>query len=74
MALKADMMRSDLDKGLIWFVNYAALDPNAVKVADLDLHGAAMLPQDVEKFAHRWLAFSRSVDIEHDGVLSLIHI
>jgi hypothetical protein len=68
IALKADVMRSDLVRGLVWFVNYAAIDPEAVKSSDLDLHGAAMLPEDVELFAHRWLAFSRSIDINHDGI------
>lgn len=68
IAMKADLMRSDLQRGLVWFVNYAAIDPTAVTVKDLDLHGTAMLPEDVEKFAHRWLSFSRSVDIEHDGI------
>lgn len=66
--LKADQARSDLVRGLIWFINYAAIDPTAVKAEALDLHGAAMLPEDVEKYAHRWLAFSRSVDINHDGI------
>ena len=66
--LKADMVRSDLTQGLVWFLNYAALDPEAVRSDDLDLHGTSMLPRDVEKFAHRWLAFCRSIDIEHDGV------
>lgn len=74
IALKADMMRSDLVEGLVWFVNYAAIDPTAVKTSDLDLHGAAMLPQDVEKFAHRWLAYSRSIDIEHDGIGRPVHV
>lgn len=74
IALKADLLRSDLTQGLIWFVNYAALDPTSVKISDLDLHGAAMLPQDVEKFAHRWLAFSRSIDIEHDGIGRPVHV
>lgn len=67
-ALKADFARSDMKRGLVWFLNYAALDPTAVKSSHLDLHGSAMLPHDVEKFAHRWLAFSRSVDVQHDGV------
>lgn len=66
--MKADLLRSDLTEGLVWFVNYAALDPSSVKVSDLDLHGCGMLPHDVELFAHRWLTTSRSVDIEHDGV------
>ena len=74
IALKADEMRSDLVRGLVWFVNYAAIDPSAVKVEDLDLHGCAMLPQDVEKFAHRWLAFSRSIDINHDGIGRNVHV
>jgi hypothetical protein len=74
IALKADVMRSDMVRGLVWFVNYAALDPSAVKAEQLDLHGAAMLPEDVEKFAHRWLAFSRSIDIEHDGVGRPVHV
>jgi hypothetical protein len=68
VAMRMDAMRSDLVRGLVWFVNYAAIDPSSVKASDLDLHGAAMLPEDVERFAHRWLAFARSVDIEHDGV------
>ena len=66
--MKADMMRSDLVQGLAWFVNYAAIDPAAVKAEKLDLHGSAMLPEDLTTFAHRWLAFSRSIDIQHDGV------
>lgn len=33
-----------------------------------------MLPEDVEKFAHRWLAFSRSIDIQHDGIGRPIHV
>lgn len=66
--MKADNLRSDLVCGLVWFVNYAAIDPAAVRAEKLDLHGAAMLPEDVEKFAHRWLAFSRSIDIQHDGI------
>ncbi len=74
IALKADVMRSDLVRGLVWFVNYAAIDPSAVKVGDLDLHGCAMLPEDVEKFAHRWLAFSRSIDINHDGLGRNVHV
>lgn len=61
-------MRSDLEEGKVWFINYAALDPTAVKVEDLDLHNAGMLPGDVEQFAHLWLAHSRSIDINHDGV------
>lgn len=68
IAMKADLVRSDLREGLVWFVNYAALDPTCIKSSDLDLHGCGMLPEDVEKFAHRWLAFSRSIDIEHDGI------
>lgn len=72
--MKADTVRSNLVRGLVWFVNYAAIDPTAVKASDLDLHGAAMLPDDVEKFAHRWLAFSRSIDIEHDGVGRPVHV
>lgn len=71
--LKADILRSDVARGLVWFVNYAAIDPTAVKAEKLDLHGAAMLPEDVEKFAHRWLAFSRSIDIQHDGIGRPIH-
>ena len=67
-------MRSDLVRGLVWFINYAALDPTAVKVQDLDLHGSGMLPDDVEKFSHRWLAFSRSIDIEHDGIGVPVHV
>lgn len=63
-----DQMRSDLVRGLVWFVNYAALDPGAVRAEDLDLHGTGMLPTDVELFAHRWLAFGPSVDIQHDGI------
>lgn len=74
IAMKADLIRSDLREGLVWFVNYTALDPTAVKSSDLDLHGAAMLPEDVEKFAHRWLTTSRSIDIEHDGVGRPIHV
>lgn len=66
--MRADVVRSDLVRGLVWFVNYAALDPSAVRVEQLDLHNTGMLPADVELFAHRWLGFSRSVDIEHDGV------
>lgn len=68
VAMRMDAMRSDLIRGLVWFVNYAALDPTAVRSTDLDLKGTAMLPHDVELFAHRWLGFSRSIDIEHDGV------
>lgn len=68
IAMKADQMRSDLVRGLVWFVNYAAIDPESVTSKDLDLHGAAMLPEDVELFAHRWLSHSRSVDINHDGI------
>lgn len=71
--LKADLLRSDVVRGLVWFVNYAAIDPTCVKADKLDLHGAAMLPDDVEKFAHRWLAFSRSIDIQHDGIGRPIH-
>ncbi len=74
ITLRADELRSDLTRGLVWFVNYAAIDPTAVKAEKLDLHGAAMLPEDVEMFAHRWLAFSRSVDIQHDGVGRNIHV
>jgi hypothetical protein len=72
--LKADTLRSDVVRGLVWFVNYAAIDPTAVKAEKLDLHGAAMLPEDVELFAHRWLAFSRSIDIQHDGIGRPIHV
>jgi hypothetical protein len=72
--MRSDVQRSDLVKGLVWFVNYAALDPTAVKASDLDLKGTAMLPEDVELFAHRWLAYSRSIDIEHDGVGRPIHV
>lgn len=72
--LKADTLRSDLTRGLVWFVNYAAIDPTAVKAEKLDLHGAAMLPEDVELFAHRWLAYSRSIDIQHDGIGRPIHV
>jgi hypothetical protein len=67
-SMKMDELRSDLKAGLVWFLNYAALDPAAVKSSHLDLHGSAMLPEDVQKFAHRWLAYSRSIDIEHDGI------
>lgn len=74
IALKADTLRSDLLRGLVWFVNYAAIDPAAVSAEKLDLHGSAMLPADVETFAHRWLAFSRSVDIEHDGIGRPVHV
>jgi len=74
IAMKADLLRSDLREGLVWFVNYAALDPTSIKVDDLDLHGAGMLPEDVEKFAHRWLGYSRSIDINHDGVGRPIHV
>lgn len=67
--MKADLLRSDLTEGKVWFVNYAALDVNAVAADQLDLHGAGMLPEDVEKFAHRWLAYAKgSIDIDHDGV------
>ena len=52
----------------MWFINYAALDPTSVSVEDLDLHGAGMLPADVQQFAHLWLAHSRSIDINHDGI------
>jgi len=72
--MKADLIRSDLNVGLIWFLNYAALDPSAVKSSHLDLHGTGMLPEDVEKFAHRWLSASRSIDIDHDGVGRPIHV
>lgn len=72
--LKADFLRSDLEKGLVWFVNYAAIDPTAVRAEDLDLHGAGMLPEHVEMFAHRWLAYSRSVDINHDGIGRPVHV
>ena len=74
IALKADLMRSDLELGLVWFINYSALDPTAVTSKQLDLHGAGMLPVDVEKFAHRWLAFSRCIDINHDGVGRPVHV
>lgn len=70
----ADMLRSDVRKGHVWFLNYAALDPNAVTAASLDLHGSGMLAEDVETFAHRWLAYSRSVDIQHDGIGRPIHV
>lgn len=73
ISMRADLARSDLTRGLVWFVNYAAIDPSAVRAEDLDLHGAAMLPDDVEKLAHRWLRFSRSVDIEHDGIGRPVH-
>lgn len=65
--LRADLARSDLKKGHIWFVNYAAIDPTAVTASQLDSHGTGMLPDDVELLAHRWLKHSRSVDINHDG-------
>lgn len=68
ISMKADLLRSDLVRGLVWFVNYAALDPESVQASDLDLQGTGMLPDDVEKFAHRWMAYSRSVDINHDGI------
>lgn len=67
VALRADIPRSDMRVGHVWFLNYAAIDPTAVKARDLDLHNAAMLPEDVTKFAHRWLAYSRAVDIQHNG-------
>lgn len=66
--MKMDALRSDLVRGLIWFVNYAALDPAGVSVDQLDLQGTGMLPVDVELFAHRWLSSFRSVDLNHDGV------
>lgn len=68
VALKADLSRSDMVRGLVRFVNYAAIDPTCVSSDDLDLHGKAMLPADLTLFAHRWLAFSRSIDIQHDGI------
>jgi hypothetical protein len=74
ITMRADQMRSDLVRGLVWFVNYAALDPSAVRAEHLDLHNTAMMPEDVEKFAHRWLSASRSVDIEHDGIGRPVHV
>lgn len=68
IGMKADLMRSDLQRGLVWFLNYAACNPSGVTAEQLDLHNTSMLPSDVELFAHRWLAFSRSMDINHDGI------
>ena len=67
-------MRSDLQRGLVWFLNYSACDPNGVSAEQLDLHNTSMLPQDVELFAHRWLAYSRSMDIDHDGIGRPMHV
>ena len=67
ITLKADTARSDMVRGYVWFVNYAALDPEGVTASQLDSHGTGMLPEDVEKLAHRWLVHSRSIDIQHDG-------
>src|SRR3990167_4621786 len=64
---KADLLRSDLTLGRVWFVNYSALNPAGVTKEQLDLHGTGMLPVDVELLAHRWLQYSRSVDVNHDG-------